>query len=149
MTRMVRADLAFQRARLVDLFLEFGRRQTIRPIENLVTNGTTGWQPSLGQSKARVSNLIRRHQDLAAIGGDTVRNVLPAKLIDHLRGVAQVQVAVEQRHLLGAAVQHHQCQHPKHAESDSPHCSEPSSAECSQPLQQGLHRRLPLRSMAE
>ena len=86
-------------------------------------------KPDLGQAQPCIRDLIRGHQDLAAIAGNAIGDVLALKLVHDLRRIAQVKVAVEQRHGFRAAVQHHQCQHAEHPERDCPHCGESSRAQ--------------------
>ena len=137
-------DLALQRACLVDLLLELGGGEAIGAVEDLVADRAAGRQALAGQRQACLGHLLGGHQDLAAVGGDTVRDVAAGKLLDHLGGIAQVEVAVEQRHRLGAATQHHKRQHSEHAESDGAHRGEPGGTQGSQPFHEGLHHRSPL-----
>jgi hypothetical protein len=134
-------EFALHRAGLVDLLLELGGCKAIRMIEDLVADGATRGEALAGQCQSRLGHLFGRHQDLAAVAADAIRDVPARKLVHHLRGVAQVQIAVEQCHRFGAATQHHQRQHAKHTESNCAHRGEPGRAQGSQTFHEGLHHR--------
>ena len=121
------------------------RGEAVAAVEDLVADRAAGRQTLLRQSQAGIRDLVGRHQDLAAVAGDAVGDVAASELLDHLGGVAQVEIAVEQRHRLGAAAQHHQREHSEHAERDCSHRGEPSRAQGSQPVHEGLHCHPPLR----
>ena len=97
-------QLALQRAGLVDFLLEVGRGEAVAAIEDFVADRTAGGQSLLRQHQAGFRHLVGRHQDLVAAGCDPVGDVVAAKHVHHLGGVARVEVAVQQRHLVGGAV---------------------------------------------
>ena len=51
-------DLALERAGLVDLLLEFGRREAIGAIEDLVTDGAAGGQAFVGKRQPCLGDTI-------------------------------------------------------------------------------------------
>ena len=138
-------DLALQRAGLVDLLLELGGDEAVGTIEDLVADRAAGGQTLAGQRHACLGHLIGRYQDLAAVGGDTIGDVAAGELIDHLGGIAQVKVTIEQGHRLGAAAQCHKRQHPEHAESDGAHRGEPGQDPRLAALPRGPSSLSPLR----
>jgi hypothetical protein len=132
-------DLALERARLVDLLLELGCGDAIGTIEDLVADGATGRQALAGKRQPRIGHLRGRHQNLAAVACDAIGDVPAPELLDDLRCIAQVKIAVEELHLLGAAPQYHQRQHAEHPKRNGAHRGEPGGPQSSQPFHQGLH----------
>ncbi len=110
-----------------------------RTIEDLVADGAAGRQALAGKRQPRIGHLLGRHQDLAAVACDAIGNVAAPKLVHDLRCIAQVEIAVEQRHRLGAAAQYHQRQHAEHAKRNGAHRGEPGGSQSSQPFHEGLH----------
>ena len=96
-------EFALERAGLVDRLLELRRRQPVAPIEDLVADRAPRGQAFPGEQQPRPRHLVDGHEDLIAAAAETVGDVLTAELIDDLGGVTHVEIAVEQRHLLGAA----------------------------------------------
>ncbi len=103
-------ELAFHGAGFVDAFLERGHAEHVGVVEDAVADGTARGQALAGEQHARGRDLVFWDQDFGTAGGKPVGDVGAAEGFRHLAGIAQREVAVEQRHGLGAAAEHEQGQ---------------------------------------
>ena len=121
---------ALKRAGLVDALLEIGEGEAVAAIEDLVSHGAAGGQTLGCEIEARLRHHVRRHQHLRALCREAIGNMVAIELLHDLSGVPQIQVAVEQRHLIGAAgAQRKHRDHGEHRKRDGAEGEEPSRAE--------------------
>ena len=132
-------QLALHRAGLVDLLLEVGCRHAVTAVEYFVSDGATGRQAVLRQQQPRRGDLIDGNQDLATLAGQAVGDVVAGQVLHHLTAVAQIEVAVQQRHPIAAATHRQHREQAKYAHRHRRHGAKPHRTQRAQPVEQGFH----------
>ena len=144
-------ELAFERARPVDVLLELGRGQPVGLVEDLVADRSAGRQTGFGEEETCRRDVRRLDEDRVVGGVHAVRDVRLVEQVRHRRGLVHVEVAVEQRHAIiaaaaRAAAQHQQSEHAEHAKGDQSHRRELRRAERAEPVEDRVDARSPGRS---
>ena len=118
--------------------LEAGRRQAVTTVEDLVTDAAAIRHPLPREQQARLIHLIHRHQDARAAALHLMGDMRVVQLIHDLAGLAQIKIAVEERHRRTAA-QRHERQQPQHRDRDRTHSGEAREPEGLQTFHHGPH----------
>ncbi len=95
------AELALQRAQLVDVLHEAGGAERIRLVEDLVTDAAAFRQAGLGELHAQPGDVFLRHHDDGAVILERVGDGLPLEVFDDRGAVIDRQVGEERHHLRG------------------------------------------------
>ena len=133
-------QLAFQRAQLIDLLLELARCQAVATVEQLVADRAAGRQAFARQRQAQPVDLVARHHDLRTAALDLVGD---PQLVQHggdLGGIAQLQIAVQQRHRLAAAAQCEGDHDRQHGQADGGDPDQPGLSQTLETFEQPAHR---------
>ena len=91
-------EFAFQRAGFLDALLEVRLPERVCVVEDFVADSAAGGQAGMGEQHAGLGDLVGRDVDLCTAGFELIGDMRAAELVRHLAGIAQVEVAVEQRH---------------------------------------------------